>query len=339
MNIYHFHYSIPETIPGGRRLDQFLADEADLCRRSQLKQRVRDLRCNGKPAKLSTRVLPGDIVEGSLEAVGLPKAIPQPVDFPLIHEGRSFLVIDKPQGLVVHPGAGNPDGTLVNGLLWRYRDDPFFQALRNIPEGASGEEISDESDQEADQESDQEGDLRPGIVHRLDKDTSGVMIVAKTLETHQYLVDQFMAGSVKKLYLAITRGAIRQNQGIIDSPLGRDPNHRRRFAVTPGAGKPAHTAFQVLRRFPQHTLVLLKPSTGRTHQLRVHLASLGNPILGDPLYARPDRQLPQATLMLHARLLELSPEPEGGVTPYIAPVPERFREVLRILSGKGPSRG
>ncbi|POR05290.1 hypothetical protein AU468_02030 [Alkalispirochaeta sphaeroplastigenens] len=326
MSTETFHYQIPEEFPGGKRLDLFLVEEVALCRRSQLKQRIRDLRCNGRAAKLSTRIFPGDTVEGSLEAPPLPGVVPQPVEFPLLQEGASFLLIDKPQGLVVHPGAGHPDGTVVNGLLWRYRNDPFFQALKNNPDDESCEDNSEETDQEI--------NLRPGIVHRLDKDTSGVMIIAKTLETHQYLVDQFMAGSVKKLNLAITRGAIRQNQGVIDSPLGRDPNHRRRFAVTPGSGKPAHTAFQVLRRFPQHTLVLLKPSTGRTHQLRVHLASLGTPILGDPLYARPDRLLPQATLMLHARLLELSPEPGQDRQSWIAPVPERFREVLRVLSGR-----
>lgn len=291
------------------RLDRFLAEVQGVCRRSQVRSRVGNLEVNQRPAKLSATVHPGDVITGTLAPPVSSEAVAQPVDIAVIHEDPLFLVVHKPQGLVVHPGAGNPDGTLVNGLLWRY-----------TREGSSGELPQDLP-----------GDAyRPGIVHRLDKDTSGVMIVARTVEVHAHLVDQFSRGEVEKVYVALVKGRPRENQGEIRRRIGRDPDHRRRFAVVEDRrhGKEAITEWQVLRTYGRVTLVRLRPRTGRTHQLRVHMASIGCPILGDPLYARSDRQYPQASLMLHALALRISPAPGMEVRTFRAPLAERFLEIL-----------
>lgn len=301
---------VPDNVPAGKRLDRYLAEDLGICRRNRLKHQLAEIFCNGRPAKLSTHVSPGDRVAGILAAPPQSVAEGQPIPLCVLYEGPTYLVIDKAQGLVVHPGAGNPDGTLVNALLWRYRDAPFFQDCEEL---------------------DREG-LRPGIVHRLDKDTSGVMIIAKNPDTHHHLVDQFSRGVVEKRYIAITRGSLRRNEGVIDEPIGRDPHNRQRFAINHRSGKQARTAWNVLRRAPGYNVVLLRPSTGRTHQIRVHLAFLGAPVLGDPLYARRDSGFPEATLMLHALTLRLSPAPGLSRRVFRGAIPERFHEVFQSLS-------
>lgn len=316
-----FDLRVPESVLPGKRLDLVLVEDFALCRRSRVKQDLLELFCNGRPAKASTRVQPGDRITGILTSAPLPEAPAQPMDFSVIHEEEGYLVIDKPQGMVVHPGAGNHDGTIVNGLLWRYRDMPFFDR----PARESDETLRDDGGRDSDA-------IRPGIVHRLDKETSGVLIIAKDLDTHHHLARQFFLGAVGKEYLAITRGIPRATTGTIEKAIGRDPRHRKRFTVVDeGRGKHASTEYRVLRRFSGYTLVLLRPGTGRTHQLRVHLASLGTPILGDPLYSRRDPGVPEATMMLHALSLAISPAPGQEQRVFRSRLPDRFRRTMIIL--------
>jgi 23S rRNA pseudouridine1911/1915/1917 synthase len=305
-----FDLSVPESTPSGKRLDLVLVEDFALCRRSRLKEDLVQLSCNGRSAKLAARVRPGDRITGILKSAPAPEAAAQPVDFSVIHEEAGFLVIDKPQGLVVHPGAGNRDGTIVNGLLWRYRNIPFFDSFSDDPADV----------------------IRPGIVHRLDKETSGVMIIAKDVDVHHHLAEQFFQGSVRKEYLALTRGVPRRSTGTVQGAIGRDPRHRKRFTVVAdNRGKDASTDYRVLRRFSGYALVLLRPKTGRTHQLRVHLASLGTPILGDPLYSRGDPGVPEATMMLHALSLTISTAPDQRPRMFRSPLPERFRRTMVAL--------
>lgn len=304
-----FSITIPETAPAvPQRVDVYLAEHAELCSRSQLRSRVHDLHVNGRPRKLSFPVGPGDQISGLLDGPAPSEAIPQPIEITVIHETSTYLVLNKPQGMVVHPGAGNPDQTLVNGLLYRYQEDDQLPG----PDA-----------------------LRPGIVHRLDKDTSGVMIVARNLATHDHLVTQFSHGAVQKTYIAVVKGVPRENQGEITTSIQRDPDNRRRYATGLGGGKPAETHWRALRRFKNHSLLMLSPRTGRTHQLRVHLTAQGWPILGDPVYARPDKNYREATLMLHALRLTVQPDPQAEARTFFAPPPPHFMAMLKSLISAG----
>ena len=311
----------------GRRLDQVLAEHLPQLRRSQIKQRLSDLQCNDKPAKLATRAVSGDHLTAIIDDP--PKTDLRGEDIPLsiVREAADFVVIDKPQGMVVHPGAGNWSGTLVHALIGRYGDSPAGE-----PE-------------------------RPGIVHRLDKETSGVLIVARSEERHAWLVDQFSGRRVEKHYLAIVKGCPPLTRGRIAGALGRDPHHRTRYSVhgafsvhnladdsppvpeirdlsaPPAGARSALTEVRVLRCFGMHyALVDLQPLTGRTHQLRVHMQQWGHPVLGDPLYSRRDPRFPSATLMLHARTLTLRTAAGREPERFTAPPPERVRTVLRVLA-------
>lgn len=224
----------------------------------------------------------------------------QPEDIPLniVFEDASLLVINKPAGLVVHPGSGNWSGTLMNALLHH------VSGIAAVP--------------------------RAGIVHRLDKETSGLLVVAKTLEAQTDLVRQLQARSVKRQYLAVASGIV-ERQGTIDQPIGRHPVQRTKMAVVPG-GKPAITHFRVLERFAAATLIECSLETGRTHQIRVHLAHAGHPLLGDPVYARPDRKLPAFPRQaLHATRLGLLHPQSGQVMQWEAPLPTDMETLLETL--------
>jgi 23S rRNA pseudouridine1911/1915/1917 synthase len=241
--------------------------------------------------------------------------LPGGEDIPLtvLYEDSQVLVADKPAGMVVHPGAGNFSGTLVHALLFRIGGWPES-------EGASAP------------------GLRPGIVHRLDKDTSGVIITAKNPRAQEFLAAQFRERRVKKEYLAVVKGRLYPLTGRISSYLIRDSGNRKKFTWNgEGRGRLAVTSYRVLKVFENHSLVLLRPRTGRTHQLRVHMLSLGHPIAGDPLYSRPGgeaKSLPQG-LMLHARRLSLLLPGETGERTFQAPLPERFKQYLSELRSAG----
>jgi 23S rRNA pseudouridine1911/1915/1917 synthase len=309
-------FEVTDRSHAGMRLDRYLAEVGKLGTRSQLNQRCRRLAVNGRTVKPSYRVQTADVVECELAPPSVGELEPEPVPFVILYRDERVMVIDKPQGLVVHPGAGHRHGTLVHGLLHELGTGWFGSV------GATGDDESG---------SDNDESHRPGIVHRLDKETSGVMVVAMDVETHAFLVEQFAARTVIKQYVAIVKGRVASGAGTVDLPIGRDPRHRTRFKAGVRSGKPAVTGYRCLRRYRSHSLVLLKPETGRTHQLRVHMKSIGHPIVGDSLYGRRDATFPAATLLLHALRLTIRTASGNPPTTFRAPVPDHFRRVLTAL--------
>ncbi|MDR1373403.1 MAG: RluA family pseudouridine synthase [Treponema sp.] len=302
-------YSCRAEISGSIRLDRYVAERIGLLTRSQIKSRLLEARLNGRPVKLSRLVKAGDMLELSWTDPPPADLIPENIPLDIVYEDERVAVINKPQGMVVHPGAGNYRGTLANALLYRRLE-------RAVPVG-TGEWF------------------RPGIVHRLDKDTSGLIIAAYDDEALVFLSDQFRARRVKKTYAALVRGSLREERGRIETGIIRDNRDRKRFTWSPpesGRGKYALSFYRVVRSWGNYSLVFLRPRTGRTHQLRVHLRYLGHPILGDPLYGSPEGGFPGASLMLHAKGLSLT-LPGGGSGNFKSPLPRRFRELIRGLSG------
>ncbi len=290
------------------RLDKFLAENLGLFPRSQYERRVVEVLCNGKALRPSFKVEGGELF--LVTWCDLPSVSFEAEEIPLdiIYEDASTVVINKPRGMVVHPAQGNWTGTLVQALLFHVKD------------------LDEQFDSE----------LRPGIVHRLDKETTGVLVTAKSPAALEMLAAQFRDRTTQKVYFAVLKGELNPTTGQIDRPLSRDPLHRQKFAVAEeGRGKPALTAWKVLARVKGYTLVEYRPQTGRTHQLRVHSLALKCPILGDPLYARPDSRI-VAPLMLHAGCLTLQLPGETSQKTFTAPPPEDFRTILRSLGLPDP---
>ncbi|MCX7029757.1 MAG: RluA family pseudouridine synthase [Spirochaetes bacterium] len=293
----------------GMRLDRFVAERMGLFTRSQAKSRVAGLRVNGEPARPSRRLKLGDRVAVDYVDPPAEGLAAEEIPLAILFENDEVVVIDKPQGMVVHPGSGNRSGTLVNALLAH---------CAGLSQAFGGFEA------------------RPGIVHRLDKDTSGVIITAKNPAAHEHLARQFRDHRVRKLYLAVVRGIPRAGAGRVDGSIARSRADRKRFAPVTAGGRRAVTDWRVLRRYDGCSLVLLAPKTGRTHQLRVHLRLLGTPVLGDPLYGGKDARFPGATLMLHAWRLRIVLPGESQEREFRAPLPERFRSLLRDLGTARP---
>ncbi len=281
------------------RIDQYVSEMADIVSRNQLKQRLIALRVNGREVKLSRKVAAGDVVEIELSTPPPLTVEPEKIDLDILYEDENVIVINKPQGMVVHPAPGNYTGTLVHGLLY-YRD--------------MGPE---------------EDDFRPGIVHRLDKDTSGILITAKNETAHQFLSAQFAEKTTRKTYFAICRGVVSSDSGHIEGQFGRSPRNRQRFTVLEKGGKYASTRYKVISRWKDATFVALFPETGRTHQLRVHMRHIGHPILGDVLYGAGERD--GCTLMLHAFELRIQLPGLKNRSSFRAPLDKRFAPVIRAL--------
>jgi 23S rRNA pseudouridine1911/1915/1917 synthase len=286
------------------RADRYIAEGLRLMSRSQLKARSAQIFVGGSPAKLSRPLKTGDLlaVEWTEEAPS--ELLPEDIPLCVVYEDERVIVVDKAQGMVTHPGNGNRSGTLANALLYR------------LPAGiAAGETMP----------------ARAGIVHRLDKDTSGLLVAAKDAEAQAYLAAQFKDRTAHKEYIAVTRGIPKPTSGRIENRLGRDPRNRKRFAEVGEGGRIAVTDYRVLYAYGAYSLVFLKPKTGRTHQLRVHLAGLGTPILGDPIYGRKDRDFPEATLMLHALRLKIRLPGRSEPELFRSAVPRRFKALLAEL--------
>ena len=293
------------------RLDRYVAEDLKLLTRSQLKTKLLGTKVNGKAAKLSRLVKPGDLLEldwADPEPLAL---LPEDIPLDILYEDDRVAVLNKAQGMVVHPGAGNRRGTLANALLYR-------RLTRNDPPGAGVPGSIP-------------GTCRPGIVHRLDKDTSGVIIASYDDDALAFLADQFKARTVKKTYAAIVRGTPREKSGVVATRIARDSRNRKRFAVSANRGKPALTRYRVIRSWGAYSLLALRPRTGRTHQLRVHLRHLGHPVLGDSVYGAPDKQFPTATLMLHARTLTITLPGRDAPSLFKAPFPNRFRDFIAAM--------
>ena len=299
------NHTVTDIIPGGGvRLDRYIAENLRLLSRSQIKARELKAVVNGKETKIAHAVKNGDALELSWKEAEPINIIPENIPLNILYEDDRAVALNKPQGMVVHPGAGNRRGTLANALYYRKLE-------KNKLAEAQGS--------------------RPGIVHRLDKDTSGVMIAAYDDEALAFLAGQFKSRTAKKTYIAIVRGIPTEKKGRIETYIARDPKDRKRFAVTP-RGKIAVTRYSVVKTWAAHSLILLRPKTGRTHQLRVHLRHLGCPIVGDPLYSPVDPLFPQAGLMLHARSLAIMLPGEDKERVFKAPLPDRFTAMIRSLN-------
>ncbi len=290
----------------GIRFDHFLVQFVPESSRSNLVQSIRLglIQVDGKKKKSSYRLKVGEQVSGTVFQASPPELIPQKVPFEILYEDDSLLILSKPPGIVVHPASGNPDGTLVNGLLHHCQ------------------EIAEVGDQ-----------IRPGIVHRLDKDTSGIMVVAKTALCHRLLVDAFKSRTVDKEYLAIVFGILEQKTGRIVAPISRHSVHRQKMAVCEeGRGRYAASSWNVIEEYSEGcSLVQVRIETGRTHQIRVHMASLGHPVAGDSLYgrARNTRKFPRQ--MLHAHSLSLTHPITGRKLIFSAPPWPDFKDILDQL--------
>ena len=286
---------VVEADGAGQRADRYLSARSGLPSRSQLQQRLAGLKINGRAVKPSARLEQGDRIEAALRPPPPRGVLPEPMELDVLYEDVGVVVLHKPCGMVVHPGSGNRGGTLVNGLLHRYPD-----LAGQFPDSC-----------------------RPGIVHRLDKDTSGVIIVARNGAAQAWLARQFAARRVGKTYFAWVAGRPTPAAGRIATRLRRDPHNPLRVRVSQDRGKAAVTGYQVRRSLAGASLVALRPVTGRTHQLRVHLRWLGHPILGDSLYAgRARGSAPR--LLLHARRLSIRLPGDREPRTFTAPWPPDF---------------
>ncbi len=289
----------------GERLDAFLARRAENMTRSAAQRLIEEGRVqrNGKPGKKNDKLNMGDVVQFSIPE---PKAVdiaPTEMALDIVYEDEDLLVINKPKGLVVHPAAGHQDDTLVNGLLYALGDD-----LSGI-----------------------NGELRPGIVHRIDKDTSGLLAVAKNDFAHTFLASQLKDHSMYRIYELIVCGNLKEDSGTVDAPIGRHPTDRKKMCVTARNSRDAVTHWEVIRRYRGYTHVRCRLETGRTHQIRVHMAHIGHPILGDTVYGHKKPELGQDSQVLHAGTLCFAHPRDGRPVMTFAPLPEYFAQLLQKL--------
>lgn len=299
-----------EPEQAGERADKHmterLADPA--VSRSQVQEWIRAglATLNGQPTKANAKVTAGDRVEVVIPEPEPLELLPENLPLAIEYEDGDVIVINKPRGMVVHPAAGHPSGTVVNALLYHCRD------LSGI-----------------------NGIMRPGIVHRIDKDTSGLLMAAKNDLAHASLAAQLKAHTVNRRYRALVYGTIPHDRGTIEAPLGRDPHDRKLFTVTDRGGKHAVTHFTVLERFGDYTYVELQLETGRTHQIRVHMKYIGHPLVGDPVYGgRSGRTLGMSGQALHAGALGFVHPRTGEQLDFTAPLPADMEEALRLLRSR-----
>ena len=305
-------YEVPLE-ESGRRLDQFLVRSSGLSRAAiQHLIHQERVRIGDHPRKASYRVRTRERVIVTLPPPEPSGIEPEPIPLDLLYEDDDVLVVNKPPGLLVHPGAGRRRGTIVNALLYHY---PGISGIGGVE--------------------------RPGIVHRLDKETSGCLMVAKTEVAHQVLTRQFQTRQVEKTYLALVHGSVRAGRGKITLPIGRRERDRKRMGVRTKKGREAETTYQVLQSASECTLVEIMPTTGRTHQIRVHLAAIGHPVVGDKVYGGRRHRKSQwnvARQLLHAWKLAFTHPRTGERVESTAPLPLDFHEILRQV-GIYPSKG
>lgn len=288
------------------RLDKYLSDKLENMTRSYLKKLISDDKAvlvNGNPAKPNYKLKPGDIIE---------LAVPEPIELEIkaenisldiVYEDNDMLVVNKPQGMVVHPAAGNYTGTLVNALLYHCGD-----SLSGI-----------------------NGEKRPGIVHRIDKDTSGLLLVAKNDNAHQKLSSQIKEHSLTRAYKALVHGNIKQDSGRIDAPIGRHPSDRKKMTITDKNSREAVTNFRVLERYGRYTFVECILETGRTHQIRVHMSKNGHPIVGDKTYGVKKEEFNLTGQLLHAYKVGFIHPVSGEYMEFVSELPDYYMNVLDRL--------
>ena len=293
----------------GERLDAFLARQVEGLTRSAAQRLMEEGQVfrNGKPGRKNDKLNPGDRVEYTIPEPKEVDILPRSMPLDIVYEDEDVVVINKPKGLVVHPAAGHQDDTLVNGLLF-----------------CLGDQLSGIN-----------GELRPGIVHRIDKDTSGLLAVAKNDLAHTVLASQLKDHSMHRVYETIVCGSFREDSGTVDAPIGRHPSDRKKMCVIQRNSKEAVTHWEVVRRYRGYTHIRCKLETGRTHQIRVHMAHIGHPILGDTVYGHKKPELGLSSQCLHAGTLCFSHPRDGRPVMVFAPLPEYFQKVLKKLEKMG----
>ena len=286
------------------RLDVYISRKKPELSRSMIQKLIEngDIKVNDSKKKLAYKISQGDIITIQIPEIKEIDLKPQEIPIEVVYEDNDIIVVNKPKGLVVHPANGNPDGTLVNAIMAMCKE-----SLSGIG-----------------------GELRPGIVHRLDKDTSGLLIVAKNDRAHIQMSNQIKNREVKKIYIALVRGIIGEDEATIDMPIGRSTKDRKKMAIDKN-GKQAITHFKVLKRYQKYTLLEIKIDTGRTHQIRVHMAEIGHPVVGDMVYSNGKNDFGIKGQMLHAKSLDFKHPITGKQMHLEAELPEYFRNIIGKL--------
>ena len=289
----------------GDRIDKFLSEQCEELSRSFIQKLLKsgEVFVGQKPVKARYKVSEGDVITFEVPEAVEPEIVAEEIPLDIVYEAHDVILVNKPKGMVVHPAAGHYSGTLVNALMFHCKDD-----LSGI-----------------------NGVLRPGIVHRIDMDTTGVLIACKNDLAHNSIAEQLKEHSITRRYQAIVHGVLKQDEGTVDAPIGRHPQDRKKMCINQQNGKHAVTHYKVLKRFDKFTHIECRLETGRTHQIRVHMASLGHPLLGDAVYgpAKSPHKLQGQTL--HAGILGFVHPRTGEYMEYSAPLPEYFERLLNIL--------
>ena len=289
----------------GQRIDLYLSEQFEDRSRSYIQKIIKDgdVKVNQKPVKSNYRLSFDDRVEVTLPEAKEPDIVPENIPLDILYEDQDIIMINKPKQMVVHPAPGHYSGTLVNALMYHCKD-----SLSGI-----------------------NGVLRPGIVHRIDMDTTGSLIVCKTDMAHKVIAAQLKEHSIHRCYRAIVHGVMKEDSGVIDAPIGRNPTDRKKMAINEQNGKRAVTHFKVLKRFRQFTYIECELETGRTHQIRVHMASLQHPLLGDSVYGPAKSPYKLQGQTLHAMTIGFIHPSTGRYMEFSAPLPAYFEELLHKL--------
>lgn len=295
-----------ENSQEGERIDSALTNLMGGATRSSIQKLIEkgEVHVNGSSqVSKNYRLKEGDLIKVYFHEPEIIDVKPEDIPICIIYEDNDLLVVNKPKGMVVHPGHGNMNGTLVNAILYH-----------------CGERLSSIN-----------GIIRPGIVHRLDKDTSGLIVVAKNDNAHHGLAEQFADHSIKRIYKAVVHNNFFEEEGVVDAPIGRDPRNRLRMAVTDKNSKESRTCYRVLERFGLFTLIEASLETGRTHQIRVHMAHIKHPVLGDEIYGPKKRGVRTEGQLLHASILGFKHPSTGEYMEFHSPLPEDFQQILDRL--------
>lgn len=290
----------------GIRIDRFLSDEMPDVSRSHIQKLIKEhlVSVNDNQIKSNYKVNTGDSIRVSLPDPEIPDIIPEDIPLDILYEDEDILIVNKPKGMVVHPAPGHYSGTLVNAVMYHCKDN-----LSGI-----------------------NGVSRPGIVHRIDMDTTGSLIICKNDLAHQSLADQLKDHSITRKYHAIVHGRLKEDTGTINAPIGRHPVNRKKMSTHAPNGRPAVTHYKVLKRFGGYTYIECRLETGRTHQIRVHMASIGHPILGDAVYGPAKCPFKLEGQTLHAKILGITHPRTGAYMEFDAPLPSYFEDLLNKLS-------
>lgn len=299
-----FFTAAPETDEIGKRIDVYISSYKEELSRSQVQKLIENglVEVNGKPTKNNYKLRKGDIIEIEIPDPEPLEIEAENIPLDILYEDKDVIVVNKPQGMVVHPAPGHYSGTLVNALMYHCKDE-----LSGI-----------------------NGCMRPGIVHRIDKDTSGILMIAKSDAAHKSLAEQLAVHSITRKYYAVVCGNIKEECGTVDKPIARSPKDRKKMAIVEG-GRRAVTHYRVLERYGKYTLVECQLETGRTHQIRVHMASLGHPLLGDTVYGSEKQPYKLLGQVLHAKVLGFNHPVSGKYMEFESSLPEYFEKLLLKL--------